>query len=272
MVKKIKFPLEMAGNVPVRTLEELREHFDMEKVLGYYADGKLLIWLQDRYYEDEAAQLSELSGKHPEFKAQLCAIFGVENNCTDAIDLETVERRNARLAKLKQFTDDDAIIKNVDSVAFDQEELAGLLDEERSTIYLCSERFTIPLSKENMTYIGIQSPTVIIKSKTPVDFVARKISFQNIVFDEDYRKLTAVPEIALSNEPGRAQGVYKTSSFLNHLMKTNDRVASEQLFSTLHAALSGIGYDAYRYTKAHVEVLKNAKLHETFERYLENNS
>lgn len=270
MVKKIKFPLEMTDGIQVRTLEELREHFDMEKVLGYYADGKLLIWLNDRYYEDEAAQISELSGKNPEFKAQLCEILGVENNCTDAIDLDAIERRNAKLAKLKQFTDDDAIIKNVDSVAFDQEELSDLLDEELTTIYLCSERFTIPLSKENMMYIGIQSPTVIIKSKTPVDFVVRKISFQNIVFDEEYRKLTAVSEMAQSDEPKRDQGIYKTSSFL--IMNTKDRAASEQLFNIIHAALSGIGYDADRYAKAYVEILKNAKLPETFERYLEKNS
>lgn len=37
MAKKNKFPLEMADGVKVRSgLEELREHFDMEKLHGIF--------------------------------------------------------------------------------------------------------------------------------------------------------------------------------------------------------------------------------------------
>ena len=35
MAKKIRFPLAMADGVQVRTLDELKEHFDLEAVLEY---------------------------------------------------------------------------------------------------------------------------------------------------------------------------------------------------------------------------------------------
>ena len=48
MAKKIKFALEMAEGIKVRTIEDLRAHFDMERVMMYFSDGKLLEWLEDR--------------------------------------------------------------------------------------------------------------------------------------------------------------------------------------------------------------------------------
>ena len=44
----VKFPLIMSDGTPVRTIEELREHFDLEAVLGYYSNGRLIKWLEDR--------------------------------------------------------------------------------------------------------------------------------------------------------------------------------------------------------------------------------
>lgn len=192
MSKKIKFPLEMANEVKVRTLEELRENFDLEKVLAYYVDGKLLTWLNDRYYENEAQQISQLDSSSSDFKNKLCEILGVDIRVECEIDFEVIERRNAKLAKLKQFTADAEIVKNVDRVAFDQEEMSDLLDDEISPIYLCGEKFIIPLSRVNITYIGVNSPMAVINSKEIVDFAAKGITFQNIKFDEKYRIVSKV--------------------------------------------------------------------------------
>ena len=189
MARKIKFPLEMLNGAQVRTIEELREFFDMKKLLEYYTDGKLLIWLNDRYYENEAAQVRELDSKLPDFKNRLCKILGIECAIDDAIELETVERQIAKLVKLKQYTDDDEIIKNIDAVAFDQDELSTLLDAEKSPIYLCGEYFTIPLNKENIVYIGVQLVQAVIQSDVPVDFHAKGIKFQNIELDEEYKQV-----------------------------------------------------------------------------------
>lgn len=86
MVKKIKFPLEMASGVQVRSLEELKENFDLEKIIAYYMNGKLLIWLKDRYYDDKAAQILELNNKDKNLKQKICNIIGVEYK-TSNVDL-----------------------------------------------------------------------------------------------------------------------------------------------------------------------------------------
>lgn len=59
-MKKLKLPLEMANGQQVRSLQELRDNWDLEKVLGYYLNGRLLTWLNDRYYVEEAEQLQKL--------------------------------------------------------------------------------------------------------------------------------------------------------------------------------------------------------------------
>ncbi|WP_160360590.1 DUF5050 domain-containing protein [Clostridium chromiireducens] len=180
MAKKIKFPLEMENGVMVRTLEQLKDDFSLEKVLNYYASGKLITWLNDRYYEDEAMQVEKLNSSSADFKQKLCEIFDVEYIADDEIDMEILEQRNIKISKLKQFTEDESIIKNVDSVAFNQEELADLLDEDITPIYLCSEEFTIPISKENVTYIGVNNPIININSQEDIDLRKKNITISNI--------------------------------------------------------------------------------------------
>ena len=45
MAKKIKFALKMQDGAEVRNIEDLREHFDIDTVVGYFLDGRLLTWL-----------------------------------------------------------------------------------------------------------------------------------------------------------------------------------------------------------------------------------
>lgn len=61
--KKIKFALRMPdkagiGDKEVRTLQELQENFDLERILNFFLDGKLQEWLSDRYYSEQAAEIS----------------------------------------------------------------------------------------------------------------------------------------------------------------------------------------------------------------------
>jgi len=83
MAKKERFPLEMADNAQVKSLEELREHFDLASVLRFYTNGKLLEWLSDRYYEDEADKVKSLNSSSTDFKKQLCEILGISYNETE---------------------------------------------------------------------------------------------------------------------------------------------------------------------------------------------
>ena len=80
----------MKNGAEVRTLDELKENFDLESVLGYFTDGKLQTWLEDRYYDIEAKKVSELDANSSDLKAQLCAVFGIKfaEEQADNIDID----------------------------------------------------------------------------------------------------------------------------------------------------------------------------------------
>lgn len=156
MGKKIKFALKMKDGVEVRNLQELRDNFDLNQVTAYFMDGKLETWLSDRYYDEEVEQIESLQKDDSELQKKLCQIFGVEYE-EDTMTPEEIEARNRKLAMLKEITDDEEILANVDYVAFSQEELSDLLDEGVDTIYLCGDDFVIPERVKDKTYIGINT-------------------------------------------------------------------------------------------------------------------
>lgn len=191
MAKKIKFPLIMKNNFQVRTIEELREHFDLDKAIEYFLDGKLLAWLEARYYEQESVAIRELGKDEAQLHQKLCNILGVEYDDaeTEDIDLEAVAERNRKLSELKQYTSNASILEKVDQVAFNQEDLADLLDEGVHDIYLCNNSFVIPLQMTHRRYIGIGKAEAVIRSSERVDFDAKGISFETVPFDSAYEKL-----------------------------------------------------------------------------------
>lgn len=89
MAKLIKFPLEMANGAKVRTLEDLKEHYDIASVIKYYKDGRLLRWLKSNYQDEIAENLQESE------KQSLRNIFSVlELPEPSDEDLKNVDLRN----------------------------------------------------------------------------------------------------------------------------------------------------------------------------------
>ena len=158
----VKFPLKMTDGTMVRTLEELREHFDLTAVLAYYDSGRLTKWLENFYYDEEAKNVLALDPGMDGFAKKLCAILGVEYSESDArqVDLDDISRRNERLERLKQYTADDTILAAVDRVAFTQEELADLLNKGVTEVYLLGDQFTVPEGFEKNSYQCINDPVV----------------------------------------------------------------------------------------------------------------
>lgn len=180
MAKKIKFPLLLKNDIHVRTLEELRENFDFDKLTDYFVSGKLSTWLSDRYYEEESGQISKLSGNEVDFKKRIYDIFEipyVEDDC----DTCNLQKRKEKYEKIKRYSNDEKILSNIEMVATDQEELADLLDEEYQLIYLLEGNYKIPLSKKGVQYLGIGSVTVQISSKEDIDLEKLGIVFSNII-------------------------------------------------------------------------------------------
>ena len=78
MARKIKFPLEMKNGNRVRTLEELKENFDLEKVLTYFQNKKLHRWLYDRGYNEELRRVNKLTREEENFEKLVCDICKVD--------------------------------------------------------------------------------------------------------------------------------------------------------------------------------------------------
>ena len=187
MAKKIRFPLEMENGVEVRSMEEFRENFSISRVLSYLKNGKLEVWLRDRFETDIVDKIEQLDLQAEDLAKKLCEIFDIAYNEEAEDELKKAEERIERILLLKKYTDDKQFEEVIDSIAFNQDELYDFLDEDADTIYLCGEKFSIPLAKEGVRYIGINQPIVVIDSKVEVDLVKKNISVENVVFDQKYK-------------------------------------------------------------------------------------
>ncbi len=207
MAKKIRFPLEMDNGVEVRDMEGLREHFSLTKVLEYFENGKLAVWLRDHYENDIADAVEALGKDEQELARNLSEIFDIPYDENAEEELEKAAERAERLKRLKEYTDEEQFWRKIDNVAFEQDELYDLLDEDAETIYLCGKRFSIPLSKSGVQYIGINDPTVVVDSKVVVDWDKKGISLEGVVFDEKYQAIIDKESVAI--------GAYSNKTYLH---------------------------------------------------------
>ena len=230
MAKKIKFALEMANGAKVRTIEDLRDKFDIEKAITYFLNGKLLEWLKDRYYTEIADAVQSLDGNAPDFNKRLCEALEVEYQ-GENISLEKIEQENIKRTKLKQITSDEEIISHAAETAFSQDELNQLLDTEVSTVYLCGEEFYIPMEKQSRRYIGIgKQPVIHIKAETIRELEERNIFFENVNLPENLlRRRWCQP--------------YQVSSLFEPLMSEEDKRNAEQLYKVAEKILGNIVFD-----------------------------
>lgn len=77
--RRERLPLVFAGGVEVMTLEELREHFDIESVCAYWENGELETWLRARYHDDIALEVEGVNPVEEDIKARLYEIFDIES-------------------------------------------------------------------------------------------------------------------------------------------------------------------------------------------------
>ena len=185
--RHIKFALELRGGEQARSLEELREYFDIEKIIGYYQDGKLQTWLEDRFYDEEADAVRKLTSKEKNIGERLCEIFNVEykGRFEKYEEPETIAWRNGRVEKLKQYTADTEVIDSIDCVAFDQDDLEEILNENNiKVVYLCQNKFVLTsemLRKGNMKYVGVgKNVEIALKHQDNLSLPGLNIVVENI--------------------------------------------------------------------------------------------
>lgn len=194
--RKNKFALEFDDGVSIQTMEELRENFNLKKIMAYFKTRRLIAWLEDRFYSDEADAIKALKPNEPNIPQKVCAALGVDYSeyAEELDDAETIAWRAERRERLKEFTDDEKIIKKVDYVAFDQEDLEDILRDPflPNTIYLCENFFRFPsgmLRKTNIGYVGLGKVFAKIESQKPIDFKKLNITFKNIRFVADEQEI-----------------------------------------------------------------------------------
>ena len=261
MAKKIRFPLIMEKGIEVRDIVSLRTHFSLPSLIEYKKNGKLVTWLRDRYETELATAVELIDDNDSQIAQKLCEVFGVEYTDKMSADIEKAAERSRRIEELKKYTNSDEFIRAIDNVAFNQDDLFDLLDEDQEEIYLCGERFSIPLSKTGMTYIGINNPVVVIDSTVEVDWSQKGIVLKDIVFDENYQKvLDRSKEVQYASDKKRAgnslnelpskknnqsnrRWTYKTNSITESLLSSSDRAASIKSFEKLSKVMDGLKYD-----------------------------
>lgn len=265
MARKIKFPLEMKDGTMVRTLEELKENFDFEKLVTYFLNGKLYTWLNDRGYSEEADKLNNLN-KDDNFEQNLCDIFGAKYERKENINLEEIEVNNEKIKRIKEITDDLEIIKEADKVAANNEEFIRLLNGDTSTIYLLDNEFKLPLNIKNKKIIGLNNAKVIIESAEFINFDDNQVFFENVRFNEEYNILVEAENKRLEEENlhKKKRHQYKTSELTDFLLNKEQRKTCEKYFNIIQDSLIDFEFDINLYGKSLKNIIENADLNKAF--------
>ena len=181
-MKQIKFPLKLKDEFPARSLDELKSHFDFEKIVEYFVEGKLLNWLESRNYTKEATAIRGLSPNDPDLNIKLPSVFGIEEPFVGApVDIGKIKNRTKKIAILRQYTSDENVFKHVDQVAFNQEDLDKFIEENAfNDIYLCNNSFVIKMTG-NKNYVGVGKVEAVVKDCTGYNFGG--VSFSNVHLD-----------------------------------------------------------------------------------------
>ena len=182
MAKKIKFSLQMKDGYKVRTMEELRIHSDSESLIEYFFNGKLKNWLRDRAYKKELDEINKLKLDDDNLLQNIFNILNInqENNDIEKFRTDDVFRKLDILSKVKQYTNDDEILNNIDYIATSQIEFENMLKRNVSTIYLLGNTFVLPDGVENIFIKGINRVDIKVNSK---DISYSKFKKSNINFE-----------------------------------------------------------------------------------------
>lgn len=181
--RKIKFPLVLKDDVKVRTLEDMRLYFDLEKILAYFENGKLEVWLHDRYEDDIAERVSNIDKNSPDVIKLLCEALGTTSETNSDITMEKVRQKNDKLSRVRQITDEIEVINHYNQVAFSQKELDEILAEGEKTVYLYGDKFTILPDGKDLMYIGINTPQVDFAGHNYNEYMDHNIIFSHIDLD-----------------------------------------------------------------------------------------
>lgn len=188
MAKQIKFPLIMKNGIEVRSIEELRENYDMVSVIEYFTTGKLKRWLESNYYDDILEKIQDLTGEDDDFTKRLAEALGVPVGGT-SFDSKDIIRQTRLKEELKRYVNEKEL-EDMEYIAESQQDLERFIDLGYKKIYLHGKKFMLPRRMKNTECIGINTPVVSIEAESREEFRNQNIKLQNIEFaDNEVRKI-----------------------------------------------------------------------------------
>lgn len=188
MTKGIKFNLICKG-YPVRTLEELLEHFDINDILEYYKgeDHLLLRWLKLREYINEYQKVQAIKEKDDKkILLELAKIFGVDLDVEDIDDYYRSEayrkeKYSRNTEAVKADSSMNAVVENY--ISGYNKQLEALLSNDPQDKRFAFEKLTseytwaLELDIENVIKRFIDTSTIDII----IDFLLNPVTRQLIV-------------------------------------------------------------------------------------------
>lgn len=264
MVKTIKFPLDMGEDAKVRTIEDLRERFDTERLVGHFVSGKLQIWLSDRHYKAELEAVEKLSVNNENLVRELCQIFRIEQE-PEALEVNTILEKQRLQKELRQFTDDAEILNHPDRVAVNQVQLDVLLEQKYSVIYLFGEHFRLKKDIRDVRLYGVNEPVLEFITDEVIDFESLNVEILNSRFDEKYSALQERKKIEEESKYKRKKGTYKASKEFDYKLSKEERQGSEKLYIKIQEEFGDFKFDIDAGSRGIYEVLKNADIRGIFD-------
>ncbi|MDJ0732699.1 MAG: hypothetical protein QNJ47_01215 [Nostocaceae cyanobacterium] len=138
MAKMIKFNL-VVDNIPIRTIEELKNNFNIDDILEYYKGGILERWLTVRELKDYLKKVKAIhSDDDIAIARQLINIFQVGGE-EDKIDyaLEVLRFEKNREARLKELEEKDIRRNNI--ITAYHQEYEAILNALKPTSFTITE-------------------------------------------------------------------------------------------------------------------------------------
>ena len=96
-MKKLRFPLKMANDVEVRSMDELRANFSISEVMDYLLNGKLALWLRDRDIKGIVEEIEKLEIQDEKLPNKLFDIFDVPYDEASVEEMKKVSLRKKRI-------------------------------------------------------------------------------------------------------------------------------------------------------------------------------
>lgn len=271
MARKIRFGLNMPEKQNIRTLEELKQYFDLQAVLEYYFNNKLTEWLNDRGYASIAEQLNALDRDKDDFEENVCKIFGAQYKAeaVGAVTAEDVEALVDRKEEIRKYTDDVNILENAGNVAFNQAELNALVkDDSSKTVYLLGKEFTLTAKYKNKTYVGLNNPAVKFADVPEVTLEELGIKLTGVKILGDTIKV-AKEVVKPKAKKRRISSGYKVSAAFDFLLNDEQRAQSEKLFNCIEEGLGNYEFNPDIKSDKLLNMIESSDLKGYFKNYLD---